>query len=194
MVVEDAHGYQVPAVVDGLAEDYRAAIAIALRLPLDWDLPVRNLDGTVHADAKLSDQQIPPVSLRRATFTGRAEFRATTFAGTVDLREATFTDYAHFTGAQFAHQASFRQAIFTGPAFFDGAGFASEAFFDEVTFTGDSFFPKPTSRKPPRSSKSLSSATQRSTELRSTAAPVPAGGVHRKRLFQAGDVRRSRVL
>jgi hypothetical protein len=52
--VDVADGPPVKALVDGKDVDYKAAITIALRLPAVWNLPVRNLRGTVVADLNLA--------------------------------------------------------------------------------------------------------------------------------------------
>lgn len=144
-----------PVPVDGTAEDYRAAITIALRLPLEWDLPFRNLAGTVITNIDLSDRAIPSVNFERATFTGPVRFDRSTFTGTTSFHKATFGGWASFLKATYCADVSFTAAVFhdgakfddstfLGPAYFVGTDFRSlalfgRASFEHVEFTGARF-------------------------------------------------------
>jgi uncharacterized protein YjbI with pentapeptide repeats len=155
MLIEADEGHPVVVRVDGLAVDYQAAIMIALRLPADWNLPVRNLRETVVANLDpgvlgLSDGRLGAVDLTRASFTGdtwfgaiftgRASFDGAIFTGRARFSGATFTDGASFDGTTFTDGAWFDEAIFTGDASFGGATFTDDAWFGGATFSDDAWF------------------------------------------------------
>jgi hypothetical protein len=160
IIVTDETGHEVPALVNGLAEDYRAAITIALRLPLDWNLE-RNLDGTVLTGFNFAEQLFPRVSFRRATFLGPARFGEAAFADEADFAEVTFTERAELDGTMFergayfgdatfkadaicgmtvAHVADFRRATFAAAGYFGGATFNGQVIFADATFIGGADF------------------------------------------------------
>ena len=140
VLLDSADGDPVVERVDGRAVDYQAAITIALRLPADWNLPMRNLRGTVVADVDLGsiglNGRLGAVDFTGATFTGDASFDGATFTGFASFSGATFTGAASFSGATFTGAASFDGATFTGAASFSGATFTGAAWFNGATFTG----------------------------------------------------------
>ena len=164
VLVDGGDNDRVEELVDGKAVDYQAAITIALRLPADWNLPIRDFRGTVVADLdvgplELSDGCLGAVDFGGATFTGWARFSRATFTGYTDFegaifndvsfdgatfgyawfKRATFTGFANFMGANFNGGAYFKQVIFNEVAF-DGATFTGDATFDEATFNGHALF------------------------------------------------------
>lgn len=137
----ETDGVEHPVNVDGRAVDYRAAIRIALRLPIEWSLPTLDLTGVVVTDLNVNDlrpesddRRIGAVRFDRAKFHGETWFGDATFVGTSDFGDASFLgSEAWFGEATFIEEAWFNSATFSGRATFSEARFSS-ARFDGALF------------------------------------------------------------
>jgi uncharacterized protein YjbI with pentapeptide repeats len=100
---------------DGRAVDYRAAIAIALRLPASWRLPVRDLRGIVAVDLDVVGCELGAVDFRGSHFLGKTWFYGATFRDTALFNEAVFEGGADFGRAVFDDRVDFSFTEFRAP-------------------------------------------------------------------------------
>ena len=108
--------------------DGRAAVEIALRLPAEWELPIRDLRGVVVSDLDCGGSTIGAVDFSDATFLGDTSFGSVVFTGRALFDRAVFKGLASFDGAHFDDDAHFIGSIFAGGVRFHWAHFLDVSF------------------------------------------------------------------